>query len=149
MRKALVVVDATETVDRVLQEAGELAAGVDASLVVLHVASESDYEENRQAMQSVTDIEGGSYDIDQAADGARQFAHDLCEQVLRNVNVEYEAVGKVGDELESIMGAVEDYDCDHIFITGTKRSPTGKAIFGDVAQQVILSAHNPVTVMTE
>lgn len=149
MRKALVVVEAVEVADRVLREAGELAAGVDAPLLILHVASESEYEENRQAMQSVTEIEGGSYDMDQAADGARQFAHDLGKQVLRNIDVEYEAVGEVGNEYESIMQTARDYDCDHVFMTGAERSPTGKAIFGDTAQQVILNFDHPVTVMTE
>lgn len=149
MRRALVVVDAVEAADRVLREAGELAAGVDAPLVILHIASESEYEENRQAMQSVTEIEGGSYNVDQAADGARQFAHDLGEQVLRNIDVEWEAVGEVGDEYETIMQAARDHDCDHIFMTGADRSPTGKAIFGDAAQKVILNFDHPVTVMTE
>lgn len=149
MRKALVVVNAVESADRVLREAGELAAGVGASLVVLHVASESEYEENREAMQSVTEIEGGGYDVDQASEGARQFAHDLCEQVLRNIDVEHQAIGEVGDEFDSIMGAVDDHDCDHVFMTGARRSPTGKAIFGDVAQQVLLNANRPVTVMIE
>lgn len=149
MRRALVVVEAVEAADRVLREAGELAAGVGAPLVVLHIASESDYEENRQAMQSVTDIEGGSYNVDQAADGARQFAHDLGEQVLRNIDVEWEAVGEVGDEYDTIMQTARDHDCDHIFMTGADRSPTGKAIFGDTAQSVILNFEHPVTVLTE
>lgn len=149
MRKALVVVDAVEAADRILQEAGELAAGVDASLVILHVASESEYEENRKAMESVTEIEGGSYNVDQAAEGARQFADDLGGQVLRNIDVEYEAVGEVGDEFDAVTQATRDFGCDHIFMTGTKRSPTGKAIFGDTAQRVILNSDDPVTVLTE
>lgn len=132
-----------------LREAGELAAGVGAPLVILHVASEADYEENRQAMQSVTEIEGGSYDVSQAADGARQFAQDLGDQVLRNIDVRYEAVGEVGDKYDTIMQAARDHECDHIFMTGADRSPTGKAIFGDAAQKVILNFDHPVTVMTE
>ena len=148
MRKALVVADADEAVDRITREAGELAAGVDASLVLLHVTSEDDYEENRKAMSDITGMEGGTYDISQASEGAREFAQDLGEQVLRNIDVEYEAVGAVGKKYEKILQTAEDYGCDHIFIVGRNRSPSGKAIFGDIAQRVILNFDDPVTVLT-
>lgn len=148
MRKALVVAEPVDGIDRLTREAGELAAGVDASLVLLHVTSEADYEEDRRAMQDVAGIETGAYDINQASEGAREFAQDLGEQLLRNIDVEYEAVGAVGDEYEQIMQAMRDHDCDHVFIAGRKRSPSGKAIFGDTAQRVILNAEHPVTVLT-
>ena len=149
MRKALVVADASEGTDRLMREAGELAAGVDASLVVLHVTTDDEYEENRKAMADVTGIEGGSYDISQASEGAKQFATDVAEQMLRNIDVEYESVGAIGNRFEKIMQTARDYDCDHIFIAGRNRSPSGKAIFGDTAQKVILNFADPVTVLTQ
>jgi nucleotide-binding universal stress UspA family protein len=149
MRKALVVTNAAEGVDRITLEAGELAAGVDASLVLLHVTSNEEYEEDRQAMRDVDAIQGGNYDVSQASEGAREFAQDVGEQVLRNVDVDYEAVGAVGDEYEQIIQTAEDYDCDHVFIAGRRRSPSGKALFGDTAQQVILNFDGPVTVLTK
>lgn len=149
MRKALVVTNASDGVDRITLEAGELAAGVDASVVLLHVTSNSEYEEDRKAMQGVDAIEGGTYDVSQASDGARQFAQDVGDQVLRNVDVEYEAVGAVGDEYEQIMQTARDYNCDHIFVAGRKRSPSGKALFGDVGQKVILNFDDPVTILTK
>lgn len=149
MRKALVVANAADGVDRITLEAGELAAGVDASLVLLHVTSNEDYEESRRAMRDVEAIEGGNYDVSQASEGAREFAQDVGEQVLRNVDVDYEAVGAVGDEYEQIIQTAEDYDCDHVFIAGRRRSPSGKALFGDTAQQVILNFDGPVTVLTK
>lgn len=148
MRKALVVADAAEGVDRITREAGELAAGVDASLVLLHVTTEDEYEEKRDAMADVTGIEGGSYDVSQASEGAKQFAADLADQVLRNIDVDYETVGAVGNKYEKIMQTARDYDVDHIFIAGRKRSPSGKAIFGDIPQRVILNFNDPVTVLT-
>jgi nucleotide-binding universal stress UspA family protein len=148
MRKALVVTNASNGVDRITLEAGELAAGVNASIVLLHITSNSEYEEERRAMQGVDAIEGGNYDVSQASEGARQFAQDIGDQVLRNIDVEYEAVGAVGDEYEQIMQTARDYSCDHIFVAGRKRSPSGKALFGDVAQKVILNFDDPVTVLT-
>lgn len=148
MQKALVVATPTDGLDRITREAGELAAGVDAELLLLHVTSEGDYEEDRKAMAEIDALEGGSYDIGQAREGAREFARDLGEQVLRNIDVDYEAVGAIGDEYEKIMQTATDHDCDHIFIAGRRRSPSGKAIFGDTAQRVILNSDNPVTVLT-
>jgi nucleotide-binding universal stress UspA family protein len=148
MRKALVVVDAAEGVDRIMREAAEHAVGVDGSLVLLHVTTDDEFEDNQDAMTEVTGMEGGTYDVSQASEGARQFADDLADKVLRNIDVEYETVGKVGNKFENIMQAAQDYDCDHIYMAGRKRSPSGKAIFGDTAQRVILNFDNPVTVLT-
>lgn len=148
MRKALVVVDPADGVDRITREAGELAAGVGASLVLVHVTSEAEYDDDRRAMEDVLSMEGGSYNVEQAKDGARQFAEDLGKQVLRNIDVEWTSVGLVGDEYEKILQAAADFDCDHVFIAGRKRSPSGKAIFGDTTQQVILNFDDPVTVLT-
>lgn len=148
MRKALVVVDSVDGIDRITREAGELAAGVGAEMVLLHVTSESDYEEDRKAMEGIDAVDGASYDFDQAKEGAREFARDLGKQVLQNIDVEYEVMGAVGEPYEQIMQAAEEYDCDHIFMTGKKRSPSGKAIFGDTAQRVILNFNNPVTILT-
>lgn len=148
MRKALVVVDPADGVDRITREAGELAAGVGASLVLVHVTSEAEYDDDRRAMEDVLSMEGGSYNVEQAKDGARQFAEDLGKQVLRNIDVEWTSVGLVGNEYEKILQAAADFDCDHVFIAGRKRSPSGKAIFGDTTQQVILNFDDPVTVLT-
>lgn len=148
MRKALVVVDPADGVDRITREAGELAAGVGASLVLVHVTSEAEYDDDRRAMEDVLSMEGGSYNVEQAKDGARQFAEDLGKQVLRTIDVEWTSVGLVGNEYEKILQAAADFDCDHVFIAGRKRSPSGKAIFGDTTQQVILNFDDPVTVLT-
>jgi nucleotide-binding universal stress UspA family protein len=40
-----------------------------------------------------------------------------------------------------------EFDVDHVAMGSRQRSPAGKAIFGSVAQQVILDAAVPVTVV--
>lgn len=148
MRNALVVVDAREGVERLTREAGKLAEGVGASLVLLHVTSNTEYEEDRRAMREIDAIEGGSYDVSQAGEGAREFAQDLGRELLADLDVEFEPVGKVGDKYDRIVETAREHDCDHVFIAGRRRSPSGKAIFGDVAQQVILNFDGPVTILT-
>lgn len=148
MQNAVVAVDLIDDVDKIVRIAGELAAGVDATLYLLHVTSETDYEENREAMAQINAIEGGTYPVGQAEEGAREYARDVGLEVLGDMDVEWEPVGFVGDEYDAIMQTATDCECDHIFLTGEKRSPSGKAIFGDTAQRVILNFDNPVTILT-
>ena len=148
MERALVVVYQIEGMEWLVAEAGRLAAGVGADLIALHVRSESDYEEDRRAVEDVMAEESSSYDLDQAIEGAEQVAADVVKGALADVDVEYEAVGAIGERAERILGEAESRGCDHIFIPGRRRSPTGKALFGDTAQHVILNFAGPVTIVT-
>lgn len=58
--------------------------------------------------------------------------------------VHYEASGNPADEL---LAAARDIDVDAISVSGRKRSPTGKAVFGSVTQDVILGTDRPVHVV--
>lgn len=148
MDRALAVVSTSDTSKQLVREAGELAGGVDAELVLLRVVPEDDYEGTRDAVENIHEIDN-TYTIDQATEEARQSAAGLARDVLSDVDVEYEALGTIGRETERILAVAEDQDCDHVFVIGRKRSPTGKAIFGDIAQSVILNFDGPVTVMLE
>ncbi|ACM57157.1 universal stress protein [Halorubrum lacusprofundi] len=55
--------------------------------------------------------------------------------------VHYEASGDPTDEL---LAAADDIDADAICVSGRKRRPTGKAVFGSVTQDVILGADRPI-----
>lgn len=147
MERALAVVEASEQAKRLVGEAGELAAGVDAELVLLHVTTEEEFTGQNDALASIPDFDTG-YSVENARDGARQFAADVGSDALADVDVEFEAVGRLGDPVERVLDAAQDHDCDHLFIAGRRRSPAGKALFGDVAQRVILDFEEPVTVMT-
>lgn len=148
MDHALVVVGPTERAKSLVREAGELAAGVDARLTLIHVTDEAKYDERREQLEKVTDA-SSTYSVGQAVEGARSYASDVGREVLAGVDVEYDAVGSVGDRAETVLTELDRRDCDHVFIAGRKRSPTGKALFGDDTQRVILDATVPVTVVTE
>jgi nucleotide-binding universal stress UspA family protein len=148
MERALAVVDAEESTKALVREAGELAAAVDAELVLLHVTTNDEYEEMRQTMETIPDNSVG-YSAEKARVGAEEFAADIGREVLEGIDADHEAVGALGDEQTEILDAAEAYDCDHLFIAGEKRSPTGKALFGDLTQSIILNFGGPVTVVTE
>ena len=147
MERALAVVDPSDAAKDLVREAGELAAGVDAELVLVHVTTEDEYDERRDAMESIPD-ESVSYTLDRAQEGGRQFARDVGTEVLGDVDVDYRVIGAVGERAERILAVANGEDCDHVFVAGRDRSPTGKAVFGDAAQRVILGFDGAVTVVT-
>ena len=147
MDHALAVVGPDEVAKDLVREAGELAAGVDARLTLLCVVSEDEYNDEREALEAIPEADV-SYSVGQALEGARSFANDIGMEVLDDVDIEYETAGAVGDRAETVLDGAENHGCDHVFMTGQRRSPTGKAIFGDVTQRVILDFEGPVTVVT-
>jgi nucleotide-binding universal stress UspA family protein len=147
MDHALAVVGPDEVAKDLVREAGELAAGVDARLTLLCVVSEDEYNDEREALEAIPEADV-SYSVGQALEGARSFANDIGVEMLEGVDIEYETAGAVGDRAETVLQGAENHDCDHVFMTGQRRSPTGKAIFGDVTQRVILDFEGPVTVVT-
>lgn len=56
------------------------------------------------------------------------------------------AVVDESEQAEALIRLGEKHDCDHAFITGQNRSPSGKALFGDDPQQVLLNFEGYVTV---
>lgn len=81
---------------------------------------------------------------------AREFAQSALEE--SDATIDFEVEGIVSEENEipnAILDAAEGLACDHIFVVGRSRSPTGKALFGDIAQKIILNFDGPVTTATE
>jgi nucleotide-binding universal stress UspA family protein len=147
MDRALVIVDGEESTKRLVREAGGLARGVGASLILLHVTSEEQYADREQALADIAGYDA-SYGVSQAKKGARQFAQNVGNEVFAETDIEFTAAGRLGDELEQVMAVAEAHDCDHIFVRGVERSPSGKALFGDLAQQIALNFDGPVTLLT-
>ena len=145
MEHALAVVGSTEASKGLVREAGELAAGAGAELTPLYVADEDD--ERRERLQERTS-DDSTYSVGRAVEGARSDATDVGREVLSDADVEDEAVGTVGDRAETALAESRRRGCDHLFVAGRTRSPTGKALFGDDVQRIVLDAGGPVAVVT-
>ncbi|GAB3039331.1 universal stress protein [Natronobiforma cellulositropha] len=151
MKRALVVVESEDHARTLIREAGELADGVGAELLLLTLMDRDGYEQDLETMATIANIEGTSYTTEDVKESGRQYARDLAKSELDGLDIEYEPVAAIiedGDEAHRIVAVAEEKDCDHIFIVGRKRSPTGKAIFGDTAQRVILDFGGIVSVVT-
>ncbi|WP_121740849.1 universal stress protein [Natronorubrum halophilum] len=152
MDRALAVVESTDSAKRLVRDAGELVAQTGGELVLLATMNEDEYEHTLETMSTIADVEGTSYSSADVTESGRQFVRDIAETELTDLDVEYEPLCIVvedGQRARRIVATAAERDCDHVFVTGRKRSPTGKAIFGDTAQRVILDFDGPVTVVTD
>lgn len=72
-----------------------------------------------------------------------------AEDFLTEHGVDVELVGRAGNTVTRVLDVADEYDVEGIYVGGPKRSPTGKALFGSVTQDVILQSDVPVTVVLD
>lgn len=145
MTRALVVVEPRQELDRLLDVASDFARGSGSQLLMFHAAGTFEGGDVRDRMQEIT---GRETKYKTGIEGAKQFARDVGETMLAD-GIDYTADGAFGDKAEQILSVADDQDVTHIFLIGRRRSPTGKAIFGDTAQDVLLNADVPVTLVMD
>lgn len=143
MQRALVVVADTAEALALGEEAGQFAASTDAELHLVRFVDRAEYQNRLQrAATGTREIES----IQQATEYAEELAEQFASDTLDGLDVDVVTRGIVDDMPDAILEYAGEHDCDHVFITGRERSPTGKAVFGDAAQSVILNFDGPVTV---
>ena len=142
MDRPLVVTHPDDSVTDIIREAGELAAKVDVPLRVLTVVTADEYRQDSEVLDAIGDMEG-SMSQPRPSQYARSVAEQAIEDLLSDLDLETIAMGAhvedADDQAAKILEVAETNECDYIFMFGRRRSPTGKAIFGDTAQQVILN----------
>lgn len=151
MERVLVVIDDTDTYRDVLEEAASVAGRAGAELVLFSWVTPSEFEADIEALEAAEQVEGARYSDQSPADIVGNFVSEFVADVLGEDAPDYElaaAVTEDDERADEILAAAERHDCDHIYIAGRRRSPTGKVLFGDVAQQVILNFDGYVTITT-
>lgn len=144
MDRALVVLTDGAVDDRLLAAANHYATGTDTEVLVCKFIDRKQYQndvrnEAREGNQAPT--------IDIIEADAEADAEDVAADAF-GADVSYTALGAAGSLPEKILEDAADQHCDHVFVSGRKRSPTGKALFGDIAQSVLLGFDGPATVTT-
>jgi nucleotide-binding universal stress UspA family protein len=71
----------------------------------------------------------------------------VVEDRLKETGVVVSKRREHGDPAETIIDVAEELDVDNITMSGRRRSPTGKMLFGSTTQSVLLAADRPVTVI--
>jgi nucleotide-binding universal stress UspA family protein len=152
MERPLVVTDPSDQSPELIKEAGKLAEAVDAPLTVLTVVSSDEYSEDSDVLNVISEVEGANYQMG-AAEYAKEVAQSAVSDLLSGYDIETEVVGRSvddsNDHATKILNTAEEHDNDYIFLLGRRRSPAGKAVFGDTAQKVILNFDQYVVTLTE
>lgn len=127
-----------ERSDAIARAVRRLATSDD-RVVLVHVYAEDDRERIREML-----------DVDTADPEQMRVAvqHNTAVKAVANAlaeaDVEPEFRGEFGDPVTVLLDMVDSEDPAFLVVGGRKRSPTGKALFGSTAQQVLLSASCPV-----
>lgn len=128
-------------VDKLIDEALAVAGPTGATVHLLHVYPRDEYDELIEQME----LEYGSESIppDELASRHENIRSPAAR--LEEAEVDFDIRGVVGNPDTQIVNMANEIGVDRIVIGGTSRSPAGKAVFGDHAQQVLLNASCPVT----
>jgi nucleotide-binding universal stress UspA family protein len=106
--------------------------------------------------EAITDLPGHEeiratlVHVFEGSDGSLENVESVAEArtALDEAGVEVRAEAARGDPAMNILDAAERHDADCICVAGRDRSPTGKAIFGSVTQDVIVGTRRPTLVCT-
>lgn len=151
MEQPLVVTDSSDRVIELVEEAGELAENAGVPLLVLTVVTQDEYEEDAEVLERISEVEGSNYNVS-PSEYAEEVAETAISDLLNDRDIETEAIGRAvqddDDRANEIISVAEANDCDYIFLLGRRRRPTGKVIFGDTAQSVILNFDGYVVTST-
>lgn len=139
----LAAVDENERSKRVVEVGYDLATTYQEPMVVLHVIPAEDYRSHQAAVQDLDEF--SDFSLTQEQESAERFARRFVEVSIDQPNYELiDPRGRVGNVVEEILNEAEELDPRFMVISGRRRSPAGKAIFGNTAQRLLLGAYCPV-----
>lgn len=116
-------------------------AGDDLRVDILYVYEEIDVAPDEAGSSTIDRINENLDDLQGLPDTADLAVDALCE-----ADIETDIHDVIGDPATAIVDVADDYDVDSIVVGARRRSPVGKAVFGSVAQAVILGADRTVVV---
>ena len=131
--------------EQLAAEAIDVAEPADATVVIAHVFDDDEFDAVRAQLSVDPNSEGSTPN----AVAERHTTTRTISKALSAAGVDHSVRGAVGDHADGVVSIAEDVEADRVIVGGRRRSPTGKAIFGSVAQEVILSAPCPVTFVRE
>ncbi|WP_129116054.1 universal stress protein [Halegenticoccus tardaugens] len=81
---------------------------------------------------------------DEGADARKLNSVAAALERLEAAGFDVEVEQSSGDAVQEILDEAARVDADVVSLAGRKRSPTGKALFGSVSQDVVLKSDQPV-----
>lgn len=118
----------------------DIAGPAGATVALVHVFSDDQY----RSLSKKLDFDP----TDEVNPDTVARRHSMLRQLgdtLDDAGIGSTRHGAVGEKGEEIVELAETLGADLIIVGGRKRSPTGKAVFGSTAQEIMLNAPCPVT----
>jgi nucleotide-binding universal stress UspA family protein len=130
-----------DRVDRLAEEAVDFGSATGATVVLAHVFTDEEY----QTALDDLDFNPEAHEFEPDDVARRHSTIRKLVAALDEADVDTDVRGAVGDHGKLIVEIAEDVGADQVIVGGRRRSPAGKAVFGSVAQEVMLNAPCPVT----
>ena len=134
-------VDRSDRADIVIQEAKVLAEAFDDTIHVVHVIAKSEFNDIAMSMAK----EKKEIDVE----SVRNAASNVAEEAAKSLDGSFVTVGLNGNPAEEVVNYAHEQEAQYIVVAGRKRSAAGKALFGSVAQSILMNAECPVVMSTE
>lgn len=129
-----------DRVDALADAVTEIASPSDSRIVL---AVEFDRSSYKDTVEKFIEADGEDITPDELA-SRMQVTREIADR-LDEASLKYESRAADGTNGEGVVDIAEEEDADLVVVGGRQRSPTGKALFGSMAQQVMLQAPCPVT----
>ena len=133
--------ESEDRAERLVAEAIAVAEPAGAEVVLTHVFTDEEFSDVRSRLGVDEASEGSTPD----AVAERHTTTRALSKALTEAGVSHTVRGAVGDHADEVVEAASEIGADRVVVGGRRRSPTGKAVFGSVAQEVLLSSPCPVT----
>lgn len=118
----------------------DIVSPSDAEVVLGHVFDEDDYDETVERLEFDENT-----DVSPDTVAGRNVTVRTLRERFETSGIDVRHRGAVGDRAAEVVTFAEEEDADLVVVGGRRRSPTGKAVFGSTAQEILLDAPCPVT----
>jgi len=118
----------------------DIVGPADATVVLGHVFTEDDYAETVDRLEF-----DESTEVSPDTVAGRNVTIRTLRERFETSDIDVTHRGAVGDRAARVVSLAEEVDADLVVVGGRRRSPTGKAVFGSTAQEILLDSPCPVT----
>jgi nucleotide-binding universal stress UspA family protein len=132
----------SDSSDRLARTTVDIAGPSGATVVLLHAFTQEEYE---STIDNLGIRDASEVTVDDVA--RRHGTIRSISRLFEEEGIDYEIRGAIGTHADEIVRLATETESGLVIVGGRGRSPTGKALFGSTAQQVILAAPCPVTLV--